>query len=979
MKQAYCRTCRQHWRAVCWEGSATADPPHAKRTRRRSKSKPRGDDSKKKIEGKKDPMRPFPAPTGSASSTPITSPGVPWVNTTPTRRLQAPDLGLPAPPPPKPDQGTCALGTDEKEDGKEMEMSEQQRFFQALRESMGSAMPEEAVRLLSKQLDIKEKAQVTPALIYKINNMKKAVEKARDGLKSVDHKWQEFTTLVAKRIKEQKMSYVVERKEALETLKDKQQKLREAQAELKVRATLEPVEEEDLMDETELAEQLQMQMLEDMQVEIPEDEEPPQIDPKSPALVPCSKIIPVQEETLGGRFQREEFQRSQNSDALTFLARTMPMHQVMRVIWIAGHFQVTKSNGSLAVLESDGGNESSMQRRFPFEACFHLHFWQVQALPWILSWQFCSFPQIVHRVLNDISSLQTLPELKPFVRIDTRVFQHFVETSLSLTFQSCFRRRDMPFSFRLPMAPYLKAAYGDQHSSLERLWDFSFPEIGCTCTRENDIWAQLDMTLVDFLVHWSLSFGMLVYEQTFQVGTLCFVGLAILAITCFYVGLEVTPPFKGTFGLRCPLRIRRCRMNRKTKQPASNRAVFRSTLTLWLLLSSHVTPVAAQMRTNLVDQTDLEKDFPHKSSSTSVEPFSDEAALVSLRTVVATQLGSSLASQAIYEPPSIFAQLEEDPVTQETARLDEALLRTWQLYNAPQDAYTCLIRTRRLPAMPPNVCRRVVESVHLPLASAALRRWEDLTTREWGLIPVTFEHPTFLGHFDIAIILAEPAVENVHADSPTAAVEIVAATSPGTLVSVLFARFVPRQFSHADLIHLWDIVPCRIIECEFWVGAFPLYAGQTFDAFGGMHLQIYIPSFAFTSQLVEAGVSGPRWLQFWCDQNQPIMDPSDTIELKLSQSLIRATGQLTVFRVPKPFEHNSQIQFDVRPTTLDLMLEELITDQWMDLHEDHWQWTHVDDSWQASPFLEQFVHVMLAYDTRIPQKTILSSVENDRL
>ena len=527
----------------------------------------------------------------------------------------------------------------------------------------------------------------------------------------------------------------------------------------------------------------------------------------------------------------------------------------------------------------------------------------------------------------------------------------------------------------LEQAPFLKAAFT---IGPEGLGNFSSEVRPDLWPMYDELLADQSHTAIDLVIFGIASFVLAVCAFSLWTEVCVFAVLSALALLCFCEGLSASPSTANHALRRCPLRVRQCRVNRKARMPFGEKFEIRCPLFLWLMLSSHLMPCIASQPwpgAHISTQENAKDDYAVTGPLTM---YQDEASLLSTSQILFT-LGTehALTSQELMEQPPFVQVFEDDPIMQEAARLEEALHRTWQQFNLPADAYACLMRTRRLPTMPPNICSRIVRAAPFALANAAMQHWEDLSDREWGLSPVNMAHPVFLGYADVVILIVEPTDDNSFEHSSTAAVEIVAEDSRGALTSAMFAHFAPDPFHPEAFMHAWEIIPCFHVVCEFWVGEFPVYPGQTFETYAGMHLQIFLPRFTLTSQLAAAGVTGTRWLQFWSDRNQPVINPRLRTGLRPNQSPISISGQLTMFRVPKPSDHASQIYFDVRTTTVFEVLERKTLDQWMDVSEDHWQWTHADDSWHDSPFLEQFAHVMLVYDTRLIQRTILTSVESD--
>ena len=457
--------------------------------------------------------------------------------------------------------------------------------------------------------------------------------------------------------------------------------------------------------------------------------------------------------------------------------------------------------------------------------------------------------------------------------------------------------------------------------------------------------------------------------------------ISFLGAFCFWAGTLVKHHAFDIRLRKCPIRIKNARRNQKIRMPKLSSRLGFCPAFFWLLMSSHVTPCFALVLTQANANPILENaSYPQMPSTslagTDLTVIPDETSLIDLSGILALlQVKPFQSSQAITPVPEIVQAFEADPVAQETARVEEALQRTWQLFHFPQSAYTCVLRTRRLPTMPPNICRHVHDNSHFELASAVLNQWEDLATREWGLSPTRVFHPVFMSLGTIVILVVEHSEELDDGQVVTVAAEIVVDEPPIGLSSAMFARKIPSLCTPNDLYRLWDIIPCTFSRCEMWMDESPIFEDQMIEAHAGMHLQIYIPRFDMPIQMFRAGVSGPRWLQFWSDHNQPMIRHGNRIDLRYGHSPIAETGQLALFRVPRPFDSQSQIDIDVRTTTVDETLERLILDQWMDLVEEHWSWTCVHSSWHDTRFLDKYVHVLVAYDHRPPLFTILCSVE----
>ena len=182
-------------------------------------------------------MRPFALGEADATSMKKT----PWAATTPTRRI----VGLNDIPPPPTTATTSAeemTDVDAKPDGIPKEAM---AHFEALKAALGAAMPQEAAKMLQQTLSTKKDQEVTPALVYKVSNAKKGLDKAKEKVRFMDSTWATFRQNMTQRIEEQKKGYPEGRAAAMQVVKEKEAKLMEAQMELKLRATSMPAEDED--------------------------------------------------------------------------------------------------------------------------------------------------------------------------------------------------------------------------------------------------------------------------------------------------------------------------------------------------------------------------------------------------------------------------------------------------------------------------------------------------------------------------------------------------------------------------------------------------------------------------------------------------------------------------------------------------------------------------------------------------------------
>ena len=451
-----------------------------------------------------------------------------------------------------------------------------------------------------------------------------------------------------------------------------------------------------------------------------------------------------------------------------------------------------------------------------------------------------------------------------------------------------------------------------------------------------------------------------------------FFGMILGGLFCILHGLYRNLPDLDLTRIHasCPLRLRSQRINRPLRRPQPGRSHGVCFLLLWLSISSHLVP---QCR---AETRRLRHESP-PSGADEPQTLGDENTLLDITNLfIMNQLDIQIArgSQQILQYPEAIRDMIDNPIFQETNRMEEALQRTWELFNVPTDVFACALRTRRLPTMPPNICHHVQDGSHMDFAVKILREWDDLPDREWAISPTRLFHPVFANIDGFIFVLVEHDPEQ-RPDAIPVAVEIITEDTYGQLASALFAKFIQDPLTPEQLVLEWEIFPCHYTRCEFWVDENPIYEHQNFEASSGAHLQVYIPSYSHLDQLRRAGITGMRWLQLWADHQQQLSHPAARIHLRYGRSPIRSTGQAAIFRIPIPPNFEDTINLDVRTTTTDEILEQIILEQWMDLIEENWKWTHLDESWHDSPFLEKFAHVLIAYDTSQSARTFLTSIE----
>ena len=321
----------------------------------------------------------------------------------------------------------------------------------------------------------------------------------------------------------------------------------------------------------------------------------------------------------------------------------------------------------------------------------------------------------------------------------------------------------------------------------------------------------------------------------------------------------------------------------------------------------------------------------------------------------------------------------DDPLVQETARVEDALTRAWQDFHLQSSTFACVFRTRRLPTMPPNVCKFVADSDVAEFARAMIHSWPDLPERDWAFVSVPLRHQVYLSTADASIILLENDPHEVDLHRFSVATEIVVEIARGTLSSALFALKLPTRMTPAQLITHLALTPCEYISCEFWTGDFPIFEAQDLQLVDGAHLQVFVPLYLYSNSLNSAGFTGLRWLQLWNDQQQRMPERGAFLELRNGRTTIKESGQLIIYRMNQfemnSFAHDPSVTIDVRTTTLDEVLEQMILDLWTDLIEDCWRWVHVNEAWRNSRLLEPYSHVMTVYNQDDPLKVVLTSIE----
>ena len=440
--------------------------------------------------------------------------------------------------------------------------------------------------------------------------------------------------------------------------------------------------------------------------------------------------------------------------------------------------------------------------------------------------------------------------------------------------------------------------------------------------------------------------------------------VALFASLSAWIGFRQEPVLKNRPSLCCPLRLGKRRLNRHKAVRPRMRATAESWIFAWLILSMHVTPTCSFLNHGAPHYDRFSDDF-----------VSDASSMIELSGVIfALQLHQAETSQAVLQQPQLVVDIENDPVLQETARLEEAFQRTWRLFAIPRDVYACLLRPRRLATVPPMICSFVENAMHLAFAKI-LRLWPDMADRDWGISITRLFHPVFVDLETFVMILLEPSVTDFEGSHSVVAAEVIAEDSRGLLVSSLQAIHLPSPMTASALLRHLHIIPCDFISCEVWANDHPVAGHQDLGVTDGLHVQVYIPKYAFMHTLTAAGISGSRWLELWCDRHQTLVAQEDRFGLHSAKPIIKESGQLSIFRCQLQPGQAASIVFDVRTTTVDAVLEQLILEQWPDLIDDNWRWLHTDDSWHLADALAKFAHVMVAYDEQAPGITILVHTE----